>query len=63
MEQFVASEFQGHPKLTSYTLGHLFRQRATPTSVTTLQTKMTAVTKTDNAAMSLADKLKTKHGV
>jgi hypothetical protein len=30
MEDFVAHEFQGHPKLTRYALGHLFRHRCSP---------------------------------
>ena len=33
MEELIYHEFQGHPKLATYSLGHLFRNRLTTKSL------------------------------
>jgi hypothetical protein len=63
METFVLCDFEGHPQLAGYSIGHLFRNRVTMKHLDGLKTKITAI-KTDlSATQGLAQKLKAKHGI
>jgi hypothetical protein len=63
METFVLCDFQGHPQLAGYSIGHLFRNRVTMKHLDGVKTKLTTL-KTDLAAtQGLAQKLLKKHGV
>jgi hypothetical protein len=45
METFVLCDFQGHPQLAGYSIGHLFRDRVTMKHVDVVKTKVTAMRK------------------
>jgi hypothetical protein len=63
MSELIASDFQGHPRLAAYSLGHLFWHRISPNDIKSLETKVSKVTKNQDATAALTQKLKKKHGV
>jgi hypothetical protein len=63
LETFVLCDFQGHPMLAGYSIGHLFRNRVTMKHVEVVKTKVTAIRKDVDAVQSLAQRLKTKAGI
>jgi hypothetical protein len=63
MEELIASDFQGHPRLAAYSLGHLFRHWISPNEMKSLETKVAKVTKSHEATVALTEKLKKKHGL
>jgi hypothetical protein len=63
METFVLCDFQGHPQLAGYSIGHLFQNRVTMKHVEDIKAKMTAMRKDLDATQSLAQSLWTKHGL
>jgi hypothetical protein len=63
MEKFVLCDFQGHPQLAGYSIGHLFRNRVTLKHVDLMKAKVMGVRKDLDATTSLTNKLKAKHGL
>jgi hypothetical protein len=63
METFVLCDFQGHPQLTGYSIGHMFRNRVRMKHVEGIKAKMTAIQKDFDVTQSLAQRLWTKHGI
>jgi hypothetical protein len=63
LEDFVYHDFQGHPKLATYSIEHLFRNRPSPGVVEALRTKAAGMKKDLDSMTSLANKLKTKVGL
>jgi hypothetical protein len=63
LEAFIYHDFQGHPKLASYSIEHLFRNRLSPGVVEGLRTKGVGMKKDLDPTTSLANKLKTKVGL
>ena len=63
METFVLCDFQGHPQLAGYSIGHLFCNRVTMKHVEGVKSKMTAIRKDLDATQGLTQKLKAKHGL
>ena len=63
MEEFIYHEFQGHPRLATYTLGHLFRNRLSPKSLDSVKGNVAKLQQEVKDVSVLANKLKTKHGV
>ena len=63
MEDFIFQEFQGHPKLATYAIGHLFRNRLAPKSLETVKGQLAKMQRDIKDNTTLANKLKAKHGV
>jgi hypothetical protein len=63
LETFVLCDFQGHPQLVGYSIGHLFRNRVTTKHIEVVKTKMMGIRKDLDSTTSLANKLQKKHGV
>jgi hypothetical protein len=63
METFFLCDFQGHPQLAGYSIGHLFQNRVTMKHVDVVKTKVTAMRKDLDATQSLAQHLRTKVGI
>jgi hypothetical protein len=63
LEDFVYHDFQGHPKLATYLIEHLFRNRLSPGVVEGLRTKVVGMKKDLDLTISRANKLKTKVGL
>jgi hypothetical protein len=63
VDELIASDFQGHPLLAAYSLGHLFPHRISPNEMKALETKVAKVTKYQDVTAALTEKLKKKHGL
>jgi hypothetical protein len=63
LEDFVYHDFQGHPKLATYSIEHLFRDRLSRRVVEGLRTKVAGTKKDLDSTISLVNKLKTKAGL
>jgi hypothetical protein len=63
METFVLCNFQGHPQLAGYSIGHLFWNRVTLKHVEGVELKMTAIRKDLDATQHLTQKHELKHGI
>jgi hypothetical protein len=63
LEDLVYHDFQGHPKLATYLIEHLFQNRLSPGVVEGLRTMVAGMKKDLDSTTSLANKLKTKAGI
>ena len=63
MEDFIYHEFQGHPQLATYALGHLFRNRLSPKNLDAVKGNVAKLQHEVKDVSVLANKLKAKQGV
>ena len=63
MSEFIALKFVGHPKLSPYSINHLFRHRVPMKMVETITTKVTKVENDLRSVTALQQKMKAKYPV
>jgi hypothetical protein len=63
MGEFIALKFVGHPKLSPYSINHLFRHRVPLKMVETLTTKVTKIENDVRSVVALQGKMKSKYPV
>jgi hypothetical protein len=60
MAEFIRLKFTGHPKLSPYSINHLFRHRVSPKGVEGLTAKMTKVENDMRSVIAFQNKIKNK---
>jgi hypothetical protein len=63
MGEFIALKFTGHPKLSPYSINHLFRHRVSLKAVDTMTNKFTKVENDLRSVTALQNKFKAKYPV
>lgn len=63
MNEFVDSNFQGHPTLAGYSIQYLFKHRLTPRDLSALTTKVDAMRTEVKGVQAAQSKIKTKVGI
>ena len=61
MGEFIALKFTGHPKLSPYSINHLFRHRVAPKSIEALAAKVVKVENDLRSVTTLQQKMKLKY--
>jgi hypothetical protein len=63
MSEFISLKFTGHPKLSPYSINHLFRHRVSMKIVETIGGKITKVENEVRSVVALQNKMKAKYPV
>jgi hypothetical protein len=61
MGEFIKLKFLGHPKLSPYSVNHLFRHRVSVKAVELVTTKVGKVENEVRGVVALQNKMKTKY--
>jgi hypothetical protein len=63
MGEFIALKFTGHPKLSPYSINHLFWHRVSLKAVEAMTTKVVKVENDIRSVTAIQNKMKTKYPV